>query len=258
MITLEEIIEHKKHKLERAQENLPLHEIEKMAAPVKSRNFKGAISKGTGVNLIAELKKASPSHGAIRENYNPEEIAKIYKKSGAAALSVLTEDKYFQGSIEHLKKAKEAADLSVLRKDFIISDYQIYESAIAGYDAILLIAAALDKGLLRGLYNEAKSLGMDVVVEVHNERELEKALMTGAEIIGINNRNLRTLEVDINTTIELFPKIPPEKIVVSESGIREREDVKMLSDIGVKAVLVGTVFMEADDICSEVKRIMGW
>lgn len=257
MISLEDIVEHKKHRLERAQEDLPLHEIEKMAAPVKNRGFKDAISKGK-INLIAELKKASPSHGVIRYDYNPEEIARIYKNNKASALSVLTEDKYFQGNIGHLKTVRQAVDLPVLRKDFIISEYQIYESAVAGADAILLIAALLDKGMLKGLYHEAKALGIEVLVEVHDERELDKALSTGAEIIGINNRNLRTLEIDLNTTVELLPKIPPEKIVVSESGIRDYEDVKRLSDAGVKALLIGAVFMEAEDIGAEVKRVMGW
>lgn len=257
MISLEDIVEHKKHRLERAQEDLPLHEIEKMAAPVKNRGFKNAISKGK-INLIAELKRASPSHGVIRHDYNPEEIARIYKNSKASALSVLTEDKYFQGNIDHLKTVRQAVDLPVLRKDFIISEYQIYESAVAGADAILLIATLLDKGMLKGLYREAKALGIEVLVEVHDERELDKALSAGAEMIGINNRNLRTLEIDLNTTVELLPKIPPEKIVVSESGIRDYEDVKKLSDAGVKALLIGAVFMEADDIGAEVKRVMGW
>ncbi len=257
MISLEDIVEHKKHKLERAQEELSRKEMEKLASPVKNRGFKNAISKGN-INLIAELKKASPSHGVIRHNYDPEGIARIYKNNMAAALSVLTEDKYFQGSMDHLKAVRRSVDLPILRKDFIISEYQVNESAAAGTDAILLIAALMDKGALKGLYHMAKALGIDVLMEVHDERELDKALGTGAEIIGINNRNLKTFEVDLNTTIELLPKIPPEKIVVSESGIRGPEDVKMLSDAGIKALLIGAVFMEADDIGAEVKRVMGW
>lgn len=257
MISLEDIVEHKKHKLERAQEELSRKEMEKLASPVKNRGFKNAISRGN-INLIAELKKASPSHGVIRRDYDPEGIAGIYKNNMAAALSVLTEDKYFQGSMDHLKAVRRSVDLPILRKDFIISEYQVYESAVAGTDAILLIAALMDKGTLKGLYHMAKALGIDVLMEVHDERELDKALGTGAEIIGINNRNLKTLEVDLNTTIELLPKIPPEKIVVSESGIREPEDVKMLSGAGIKALLIGAVFMEADDIGAEIKRVMGW
>lgn len=258
MISLEEILEHKKHKLERAKENVSLEEMEKAAVPVKNRGFKSAISKKGKINLIAELKKASPSHGVIRYDYDPEAIAKTYKKNGASALSVLTEDKYFQGNLDHLKAARQAVNLPVLRKDFIISEYQIFESAIAGADAILLIAAVLDKGQLKGLYHEAKALGIDVQIEVHDERDLEKALATGAEIIGINNRNLKTLEVDLNTTLELLLKIPEGKIVVSESGIREYEDVKRFAEAGVEALLIGAVFMEADDIGAEVERIMGW
>lgn len=258
MITLEEIIEHKKHKLEKSQRDLPLAEIEKMAVPVKNRGFKTAISKGNKINLIAELKRASPSHGVIRHDYDPEAIARIYKKSGAAALSVLTEDKYFQGSLDHLKAVRRAVDLPILRKDFIISEYQIYESAVAGADAVLLIAVALDRGMLKALFREAKSLGMDAIIEVHDQRDLDKALGVDAEMIGINNRNLKTLEVDLGITRELAAKIPAGKIMISESGVREPEDVQSLAPAGIKAVLIGTVFMEADDIGAEVKRVMAW
>ena len=258
MINLDEIIEHKKHKLEKAQEALSLDEMEKMAVPVKNRGFKAAISRGGKINLIAELKKASPSHGVIRHDYDPEAIARIYKKSGAAALSVLTEDKYFQGSMDHIRTVRQAVDLPVLRKDFIISEYQIYESAVAGTDAVLLMATTLERGMLKALLHEAKSLGIDALVEVHDQRDLDKAVGAGAEIIGINNRNLKTLEIDLDITRELIEKIPAGKIIVSESGIREPEDVQSLASLGVKAVLVGTVFMESDDIGSEVKRVMGW
>lgn len=257
MIYIDEIIEHKRHILERAEGDLPMVEMEKRVSPVKNRGFKAAISKKGKMNLIAELKKASPSHGIIRHNYNPEEIAMAYEKSGAAALSVLTEDKYFKGDREHLKTARRSTTLPVLRKDFIISEYQIYESAIAECDAILLIAGILDKGILKGLYHEAKALGMDVLVEVHDERELDKAFSSGAEIIGINNRNLKTLEVDLDTTLKLMANAPQDKIIVSESGIRENEQIKRLSAAGVEAVLIGAVFMEADDIAAEVKRVMG-
>jgi len=258
MITLEEIIEHKKHKLEKSEQVLSLAEIERMAAPVKNRGFKAAISKDNKINLIAELKKASPSHGVIRHDYDPEAIARIYKNSGAAALSVLTEDKYFQGSLDHLKTVRRAVDLPVLRKDFVISEYQIYESAVVGADAVLLIAATLDRGMLKALFREAKSLGMDAVIEVHDQRDLDKALGVDAEIIGINNRNLKTLEVDLGITRELAAKIPAGKIIISESGLREPEDVQSLASAGIKAVLIGTAFMEADDIVAEVERIMGW
>ena len=258
MIGLDDIIEHKKHKLEKVQETLSLDEIERTASPVKNRGFKKAISKSGRMNLIAELKKASPSHGVIRHDYDPEAIARIYKKSGAAALSVLTEDKYFQGSLDHLKAVRQAVDLPILRKDFIISEYQIYESAIAGADAILLIAALLDRGMLKALFHEARSLGMDTIIEVHDQRDLDKALGIEAEIIGINNRNLRTLETDLDITRVLVVKVPAGKIIVSESGVRDPEDVQSLASTGVKAVLIGTVFMEADDIAAEVKRVMAW
>jgi len=255
---LEEILEHKRRQVEKAEERLPKDEIEKIVTVTKKKDFKGAISKAKDINLIAELKKASPSHGVLRHEYDPKEIAKIYAENGAAAISVLTEEKYFRGNLVHLNIAREAGGLPVLRKDFIISEYQVYESALANADAILLIASILDKGMLRGLYNEAKSLGMDVMVEVHNQRDLEKTLGTAAEIIGINNRDLTTFEIDLNTTLELAPKIPQDKIIVSESGIKDFEDVKRIKERGVKAVLVGEAFMQSDDIAAEIKRIMGW
>ncbi len=258
MITLDDIIEHKKHKLERLQEAVSLSELEKKALPVKNRGFKAAISRGNRMNLIAEIKKASPSHGILRYDFDPVSIASVYKASGASAISVLTEDKYFQGSLEILSNVRDAVKIPVMRKDFIISEYQIYESAVAGADAVLLIATALDRGMLKALLHEASSLGMDSMVEVHDERDLDKAVGAGAEIIGINNRNLKTMEVDLTATAELMPKVPEGKITVSESGIREPEDIKSLSQYGVKAVLIGTAFMEADDIASEIKRVMDW
>jgi indole-3-glycerol phosphate synthase len=258
VITLEDIIEHKKRKLEKSQRDLPLAEIERLASSVKNRGFKTAISKGNKINLIAELKKASPSHGVIRHDYDPEAIAGIYKKNGAAALSVVTEDKYFQGNLDHLKTVRRTVDLPILRKDFVISEYQIYESAVAGADAVLLIAALLDRGMLKALFREAKSLGMDVIIEVHDLRDLDKALGVDAEIIGINNRNLKTLEVDLGITRELAANIPAGKIIISESGVREPEDVQFLTSAGIRAVLIGTAFMEADDIGAEVKRVMAW
>lgn len=255
---LDEILEHKRHQIEQAENRLPIDEIEKIVTVTKRRGFKGAISKGNKINLIAELKKASPSQGVLRHEYDPKEIAQIYEANGAAAISVLTDDKYFQGNLIHLNVVRDTVGLPVLRKDFIISEYQVYESALANADAVLLIACILEKGILRGLYNLAKDLGMDALVEVHDERDLEKALGTAAEIIGINNRNLMTFEVDLNTTLELAPKIPQEKIIVSESGISEFDDVKRVSERGVKAVLIGEAFMTADNIASEMKRIMGW
>ncbi|MFH0772296.1 MAG: indole-3-glycerol phosphate synthase TrpC [Candidatus Omnitrophota bacterium] len=258
MSFIEEILEHKKILLERTKEELPQDKIEKMAVPFKSRDFKGAISRGGRTNLIAEIKRASPSQGIIRKGFNPVEIAGIYEKTGAAAISVLTEEKYFLGSISYVELVRDSVNLPVLRKDFIISEYQIYESAMVKADAVLLIAAILNKGVLKGLHNEAKSLGMDILVEVHNERDLDKAFAAGAEIIGINNRDLDTFEVDINTTLELMPKISPDKIVVSESGVSSREDMEILRNAGVKSVLIGGVFMKSNDIAKEIKKVMGW
>lgn len=271
---LNEILEHKRIQLERAQENLPLDKMRQMAVccarrkastsgfasrrAQARRDFKSAISKKGGINLIAEMKKASPSRGIIRSEYEPRKIAKIYEENNAAAISVLTEDRYFKGGIEHITAAREAVSIPVLRKDFIISEYQIYESAVSNADAVLLIASIFDKGILKGLYNQARSLGMDVLVEVHNIADMEKALSIGAEIIGINNRDLTTFKIDLNTTLELAKDIPPDKIIVSESGIKGLEEIKILRTVGINAVLIGTAFMESDDIALRIKRVMGW
>jgi indole-3-glycerol phosphate synthase len=208
------------------------------------------------MNLIAEIKKASPSKGILRGDFNPVKIAITYQANGAHAISVLTDERFFEGRLEYIKKIKEHISLPVLRKDFFIDEYQIYESVLAGADAILLICELLSTDEMRDFYRLATSLGLDVIVEAHNEEDLDKALAIDAAIIGINNRDLHTFKVDITTTQRLIRLVPPGKIIVSESGIKQYEDIMFLKSLGVNAVLIGEAFMETDDIASKMRQIM--
>jgi indole-3-glycerol phosphate synthase len=205
--------------------------------------------------IIAEVKKASPSKGVIRADFRPAEIAQSYANGGAACLSVLTDVQFFQGSPEYLKQARAACDLPVIRKDFIVDLYQVYEARAMGADAILLIVAALDHGLMADLEACAQELGMDVLVEVHDGDELDAALKLKTRLLGINNRNLRTFEVTLDTTIGLLPRIPAERLVVTESGILAPADVKRMRDANVHAFLVGEAFMRAPDPGTELRRL---
>lgn len=197
--------------------------------------------------VIAEIKKASPSKGVIREDFVPAEIAKSYEQGGAACLSVLTDVDFFQGADEYLKQAKDACSLPVLRKDFVIDPYQVYEARVIGADCILLIVAALGDAQLLELSQLAAHLDMDVLVEVHDQEELERALALNVPLLGINNRNLRTFEVSLQTTLDLLPLIPDNRIVVTESAIHQPQDVKLMRDNNVNAFLVGEAFMRAEN-----------
>ena len=197
--------------------------------------------------VIAEIKKASPSKGVIREDFRPAEIAASYERGGAACLSVLTDRDFFQGSSEYLQQARAACALPVIRKDFIIDDYQVYEARAIGADCILLIAAVLDDAQMAGLAERAIGLGMDVLVEVHDAEELRRVLPLNLPLVGINNRNLRTFEVSLQTTIDLLPQIPDDRIVVTESAIHAADDVALMRHHAVNAFLVGEAFMRADD-----------
>lgn len=205
--------------------------------------------------VIAEIKKASPSKGVIRADFHPDQIAVSYAKHGAACLSVLTDVQFFQGAPQYLQQAKAACTLPVLRKDFMIDPYQIYQARAWGADAILLIAAALDVGLMRELEAIAHELGMAVLVEVHNAEELTATLTLKTALLGINNRNLRTFEVSLDNTIALLPHIPPEKIVITESGISTADDVKRMRDRNVHSFLVGEAFMRAEEPGLEMARL---
>ncbi|MDG1694214.1 MAG: indole-3-glycerol phosphate synthase TrpC [Porticoccaceae bacterium] len=235
--------------------------IEQLKAQLKSasapRGFAEAlqskISAGDSA-VIAEIKKASPSKGVIRENFDPIEIAKSYERGGAACLSVLTDVDFFQGADQYLKDARAACNLPVIRKDFIIDEYQLYESRVLGADCVLLIVSALSPEKLYSLHATALSLGLDVLVEVHDQQELDIALAVDNPMIGINNRNLHTFEVSLDNTFKLLDQIPRNRIVITESGIHSDSDVQVMRDNNVHAFLVGEAFMRSEDPGLQLKR----
>jgi indole-3-glycerol phosphate synthase len=227
-------------------------DIEEAGVP---RDFIGAI-KGEGVRIIAELKKASPSKGVLREDFNPVEIAGTYEKNGAVAISVLTEQHYFLGTLEHLKEVRRNVSLPVLRKDFILDPYQVYESRAAGADCILLIVGVLTGQILKEMIGLSRELGMAALVEVHTDEELSKALESGASLIGINNRDLKTFTTDINRTVELAGKVPPGLVKVSESGINTADDIALLKAAGVDAFLIGEALLRESDIAGKLKELL--
>ncbi|MFH1640766.1 MAG: indole-3-glycerol phosphate synthase TrpC [Candidatus Omnitrophota bacterium] len=256
---LKEIVQKKKEKILLAKQSLSEEELKaKVQGLPATRPFIEAISKPRQISLIAEIKKASPSRGLIRQDFDPKQIAVSYKDCGVQAISVLTEEDFFQGNISYINEVKQAVDLPILRKDFILEPYQVYESRFFGADAILLIADLLSKDKLSELMQLAESLGLDYLVESHTDKELKKVLGLKTQLIGINNRDLHTLEVDPKTTEKLFLLVPRDKIVVVESGIKSRQDVMFLKILGVSAVLIGEAFMEAADIKKKVEEIMGW
>jgi indole-3-glycerol phosphate synthase len=237
----------------------PLAEVKAAAlAMPPARDFVGSIRAKIAANkaaVIAEIKKASPSKGVIRADFHPAEIARSYEEGGAACLSVLTDEQYFQGSAEYLKQARAACGLPVLRKDFMIDAYQVYEARAMGADCILLIAAALDLAKMRELETLAHELGMAVLVEVHNGAELDLALQLKTPLLGINNRNLRTFEVTLDTTLSLLARIPEGKIVVTESGIFTADDVALMRKNHVYTFLVGEAFMRQPEPGAELARV---
>lgn len=229
-------------------------------ARAQLRSFEGGLKnkiQAGHAGVIAEIKKASPSKGILRENFHPAEIAHSYAQHGAACLSVLTDEHFFQGAPEYLKQARAACAIPVLRKDFMIDPYQIYQARSWGADCVLLIVAALDHGLMAELEACAHELGMGVLVEVHDGHELDAALKLKTNMLGINNRNLRTFETTLDTTLGLLNRIPPEKMVITESGILAADDVKKMRDANVHAFLVGEAFMRAPDPGMELARLFG-
>ncbi len=250
---LDKILAHKVEEIAQAQRKINLAEIRATAesAPPITR-FKDAIRKDTTVALIAEIKRASPSKGVLIEHFDPIALARTYVHNGASALSILTDERFFMGDLGYLMAIDDALDkprrTPILRKEFIISPYQIYESRAHRADAILLIAAALDDTQLGDLYQLARELGMDILLEVHNEAEMERAIKIGAELIGINNRDLRTFHVDLNVTARLAGLVPDSVTLVAESGIMNGDDVRLMGHYGAHAVLVGESLVKADDI----------
>jgi indole-3-glycerol phosphate synthase len=258
MDILKRIFEQKIERLKEAKSTLSLSEIKGMAMDSPSPlDFQKAIKRtqGTPINYICEIKKASPSKGLIREDFNPIEIADIYRDEGASALSVLTEEDFFQGNLEYLKAVRGVVDIPLLRKDFIFDEYQIYESRAWGADAVLLIASMLSRSQAEELAGLAAELGLSVLFEVHHWKEVDTALLLDMPIIGINNRDLKTLKVDLQNTAELLKDIPPDRVVVSESGITTREDVEFISSLGVDAILIGTALMKEHDIGAKIREL---
>ncbi|MBI3333583.1 MAG: indole-3-glycerol phosphate synthase TrpC [Candidatus Omnitrophica bacterium] len=259
MIRLEEIAAYKRQEVADAKRARPAAQLEralKQRPPV--RGFQQAIRREGSLSLIAEVKRASPSAGQIRPGADAVSIAKSYAQAGAQAISVLTDSKFFSGSLGDLTAVKEAVALPILRKDFLLEEYHLLEAAAAGADALLLIVAILEPQALRRLLVLTRDLSLDALVEVHTERELGEALEAGAGIVGINNRDLATLEVELKTTERLIRRLPGEKTAVSESGIRSRADLEFIRRQGVHAVLIGEELMSAGDIVQRVKELMGW
>ena len=254
---LQDIEDCKRGEVARLKAAQPMENLKGSAAAAPaSRDFKAALD-AEGLSLIAEIKKASPSAGVIRADFVPADIARAYERGGARALSVLTDKCYFNGSLDDLKAAREAVALPVLRKDFVLDEAQLYEARAAGADAVLLIARLLGQEELCGFVRVARSRGMATLVEAHEKRELAKALRSDTEIVGVNNRDLATFQVDLETTLRLADDVPEDMILVSESGIRTREDLGKLKDAGVDAVLVGELFMRAEDVEAEVRGMLG-
>jgi indole-3-glycerol phosphate synthase len=258
MTILDKIYQHKLLEVSESKKRIPVEALEKdIQKKQEKKSFSRALKSDVNISIIAEIKKASPSLGIIREDFNPIEIARLYEAGGAAAISVLTDEKFFQGSLSYLTAVKKSVNLPVLRKDFIIDPYQIYEARYAGADAILLIAALLSKEEIQRFLDLAEELKMDCLVEVHSETELQKVLQTSANIIGINNRNLATFKTDLETTRRLKPMIPAEKIIVSESGIKSRAEIVKLFKMGINAILVGETLMKSDDIPAMLHELLG-
>ncbi|MBM4055683.1 MAG: indole-3-glycerol phosphate synthase TrpC [Planctomycetes bacterium] len=258
MTILDEIYHYKLSEVAANKKHVPVELLkENIQKKTPAKPFGHALKTNGKINIIAEVKKASPSLGVIRKDFHPVEIAKMYEASGAAAISVLTDEKFFQGSLRYLTDIKNTVRLPILRKDFIIDSYQIYEARAAGADAILLIAALLSEDQIQSFLEDAEKLGMDCLVEVHSGDELEKVLRTKAAIIGINNRDLKTFTTDLEITFRLKAQIPEDKIVVSESGIKSRSDMIKLRENGIHAVLIGETLMKSDNIPAKIRDLLG-
>jgi indole-3-glycerol phosphate synthase len=258
---LKKIIKHKRNEVESALASTSVAELKVQIADLEDtpRGFERALRDAVATDwtaIIAEIKKSSPSKGIIRPDFDPLDIAEIYQNNGATCLSVLTDEHFFMGHLRYLALIRETVSLPLLRKDFIISPYQIYEARAAGADAILLIAACLDLNLLQEFYNLAMELHLDVLLEVHDEREVEKALQTECKLIGVNNRNLHTFVTDLNTTGRLARMIPNDRLLVTESGINHKSDIEKLKADGAGAFLIGEALMRENDIGAALQSLL--
>ena len=255
---LDDIVEKRREQLEREKENFPLEDMKEMALNSRrvSLDFKAAL-KADGISIISEVKKASPSRGIISEDFRPTEQAKAYEEAGADAISCLTEEHFFKGADKYLADIRASVNLPILRKDFIFDEYQIYEAKVLGADAVLLIAAILSEEELIKLSRLAASLGLSCLTEVHNEEELQKVVRCKCDIIGINNRDLKTFHVDLNTTKRLAKLVPYDAVLVSESGMKNGNDIKEVKEYGADAVLIGETLMRSGDIKNTINELRG-
>ena len=260
MSALARIFETKREEVAAAREQFPISILEAGAAAAGSpRGFKAALEAAAPkMGLIAEVKKASPSQGLIRAEFDPVAVAQSYERAGAHCLSVLTDEKHFQGSAQDLKLARAATSLPVLRKDFIFDPYQVYEARSWGADAILLIVAALEPETVSELQRLSRRLGMDALVEVHSEDEAQIALELGCNLIGVNNRDLSTFKTDLATSDRILPMLKGEAFAISESALESKKDIDRVGKAGARAVLIGTSFCAAPDIEGKVREVMGW
>jgi indole-3-glycerol phosphate synthase len=255
---LEKIVATKRDEVEAARAKISAGELRsRLADAPPVRDFFAPLAQSDSIQLIAEVKKASPSAGIIRDDFDPLGIAKIYEAHGAACISVLTDEHYFQGSLDYLRAVRAAVGIPVLRKDFVIDSYQLLEARVAGADAVLLIAECLDDCNLRKLYNEAIELGLVPLIELYEPANLSRVLETGTNLVGINNRNLHTFQVDLEHTLRLRREMPADCVVVGESGIKTHADAKRLEAGGVKAMLVGESLMREKNIGSAVDALLG-
>ncbi len=256
-LILDEIVNNKLEEVAERKKEVPLAVLKsKLAASTPARNFRKAISSPTRINIIAEIKRASPSAGVIIKNLRLQELAEIYEKNGASALSILTDQKYFKGELKDLEKARKASSLPILAKEFIVDEYQIYEARTRGADALLLIARVLDKEELRKYLDLASRLDLDCLVEIHTEEEWQKIKDLPVDIVGINNRNLENFKVDLKMSFNLIKKIPSDKIVVSESGITNKKDIYRLHEAGIDAFLIGEALLRSENVGEKLRELL--
>jgi indole-3-glycerol phosphate synthase len=258
MSILDEIVSHKREEIAAARARIPIDELEpRIAGMPPVRDFRAALERGRGVQIIAEVKKASPSRGVIRPDFDPVAVARAYTANGAACISVLTDEHFFEGHLRYLEAIRAAVSVPLLRKDFILDRYQLVEARLAGADCVLLIAEILSGKELPALLHQAEELGLQALVELYDADNLPRVLASGARLVGVNNRDLRTFEVRLEHTIDLAGKMPPDVCLVGESGIATHADIERLGAAGVKAVLVGEILMRAADIGTALRELRG-